>query len=113
MQEAAYAQLTPVHAQAHHASYARWLINDITDPSRDPRLFAALDHCSKASDFVVDAAIGHRLTALALAGGTKAKTGAAYDLAVTYLSMVAALPASLSGLDWATTPTRPASSTWS
>ncbi len=104
VQEASYARLTTAQARARHADIAKGLIADITDPNRDARLFAAMDQCAKAGDFVSDAATGRRLTALALAAAIKAKSVGAHDLAVTYLSQAAAVPADLSGLNWSANP---------
>ena len=100
--EAAYARLEPTEAKARHARIGDWLMREIADPARDPRLFTALDHVVLAIDQLRDPAMGRRLTALTLAAARKAKAIAAYDLALRYLVAVAGLPRNVTGTDWDT-----------
>ena len=100
VQEAAYAHLDPAEAKARHARIGDWLMRQITAPARDPRLFTALDHVILAIDLVRDPVVGRRLAALTLAAARKAKSVAAYDQALRYLSAVASLPRSVTGTDW-------------
>lgn len=104
VQAAAYGLMDPDEARYRHAQIGAALLRAIDDPETDSRLFTALDHVGRAPDFLTDPDLGRRLSRLGLTAARKAKSVAAYDLAVRILDLLAGLPAPVSGLDWAVDP---------
>lgn len=92
VREAAY-DLTPRgERELLHYRIGANLIDDISDLSKDDRLFSALDHISLGVGLVSKPAIGQRIAEGVFSAVERAKGVAAYDVALRHLRLLESLP---------------------
>lgn len=104
VRDAAYRSIPEPDRLRLHYQIGAFLLKDIRDPGEDDRLFSAMDQIALGSDLITDPAIGRLATRGAVFGARRAKSVAAHDIALGYISLVENLPASVSGIDWDTEP---------
>jgi len=91
IQQAAYALFEPAERAAAHLALGRGFLRELTEEQLAERLFDVATQFAQAVERLTDATERHAIARLFLRAGQKAKTSAAYEAAIRFLTLAKAL----------------------